>query len=313
MDTKTQTPLQSLPGLGLGCLCLFVGFFSSSAWWRLSAGPASRGALLPEPGHAGGDAPGSSRQALQQYVATPEDLELLGATSRMTVTVPPWLFARPQALAVADGEPQPPSPEDAALMTAQDYEDNYAHAHFFAGRRNGLILESGALDGVQFSVSNFFVRARGWRAVHVEGSPHSFQALARNRPEALNINAAICSRLTPLHYASRSEGANGGAAGGFWDFMSQNMCAALGRPPPPLCVSSAAAPHAHRASRPCHALPSPPPPPGPGPGKMPTGLALTLHPFLWCPAAPSLPCWRSLASRTLICGSWIWRGQSWRR
>ena len=133
------------------------------------------------------------------------------------------MFARAEALEEPHDAPAPPSAADAALMTAQDYEDVYAHQHFFAGRRGGLILESGALDGVQFSVSNFFVKARGWRAVHVEGSPTSFDALARNRPESLNIHAAVCARLEPLHYASHTTGASGGATGGFWEFMSGNL------------------------------------------------------------------------------------------
>ena len=205
-----------LPGALLAVCCFLAGGLASSAW-RATTGPAAATAL------GGPLLQSTSREALLQYATTAEDFAVLGAAARVSASVPPWLFARPEALAVAHNPPTPPSPEDKALMTAQDWEDDYAHKNFFAGRRNGLILESGALDGVQFSVSNFFVRARGWRAVHVEGSPHSFEALARNRPESLNINAAICSRLAPLHYVSRAEGANGGAAGGFWEFLSGNM------------------------------------------------------------------------------------------
>ncbi len=57
----------------------------------------------------------------------------------------------------------------------------------------------------------------GWRAVHVEGAPDSFARLAANRPESLNIHTALCSRAEPLHYV------NGGAVGGFWEFMSDNI------------------------------------------------------------------------------------------
>jgi hypothetical protein len=157
-----------------------------------------------------------------QYLLTDDDLSAAGLAG-MLVLVPPWIFSRPEAYNAVDGPPKPPTPEEVALMTAQDFENGFAHKNFFAGKRGGLILESGALDGVQFSVSNFFVKARGWKAIHIEGSPLSFSALAKNRPESLNINAAICSRLSPLHYATGSVGANGGAAGGFWEFMSINM------------------------------------------------------------------------------------------
>ena len=206
------------PTLLLAVACFLVGALASPAW-RAIAGPAGPAATLS----ASLQQPAKPREALQQYVATAQDFAQLGAAARVVASVPPWLFARAEALAVPHDPPTPPSPQDRALMTAQDWEDDYAHKNFFAGRRNGLILESGALDGVQFSVSNFFVKARGWRAVHVEGSPRSYEALARNRPESLNINAAICSQLTPLHYASRTDGANGGAAGGFWEFLSANM------------------------------------------------------------------------------------------
>jgi len=157
-----------------------------------------------------------------QYLLTESDLAAAGLAG-MQVSVPPWVFSRPETYTVADGPAVPPSPEDAIFMTAQDYENSYAHKNFFAGKRGGLILESGALDGLQFSVSNFFVKAREWRAIHIEGSPLSFLALVNNRPESLNINAAICSRLAPLHYATNKVGPNGGATGGFWEFMSNNM------------------------------------------------------------------------------------------
>ena len=214
LDTGSWTSYSSLKWFLTGCLLFSLGYIAASV---------SQAKRLDHSAIAiNWDSCNARELALQKYVSTPEEFELLGATSRMQVTVPPWIFAQPQALWVEDSEPLPPSPEDKELMTAQEWEDASAHECFFAGRRNGMILESGALDGVLFSVSNFFVRARGWRAVHVEGSPRSFEALARNRPESLNINAAICTRLTPLHYA-QTKGENGSPVGGFWEFMNANL------------------------------------------------------------------------------------------
>ena len=84
---------------------------------------------------------------------------------------------------------------------SQDGEDEYAYTRFFANKRGGLILESGALDGDHFSVSWFFARNLGWRAVHIEGSPVAYAQLVINRPEALNIHSALCNSSRTLHYA----------------------------------------------------------------------------------------------------------------
>jgi hypothetical protein len=104
----------------------------------------------------------------------------------------------------------------AGLVTSQEGEDAYAYFNFFHGQRNGLILESGALDGLTFSVSRFFVFARGWRAVHVEGSPVSYAKLVTNRPESLNLHTALCNVSRTLHYAVNPLVP---ATSGFWEFI----------------------------------------------------------------------------------------------
>ena len=104
----------------------------------------------------------------------------------------------------------------AGLVTSQEGEDEYAYLNFFHDQRNGLILESGALDGLTFSVSRFFVFARGWRAVHVEGSPISYAKLVANRPESLNLHTALCNVSQTLHYAVNPLVP---ATSGFWEFI----------------------------------------------------------------------------------------------
>ena len=89
-----------------------------------------------------------------QYLLTEKDLAAAGLAG-MHVSVPPWVFSRPETYTISDGPAVPPSPEDTIFMTAQDYENSFAHENFFAGKRGGLVLESGALDGLQFSVSFF--------------------------------------------------------------------------------------------------------------------------------------------------------------
>jgi len=147
----------------------------------------------------------------------------------VSARVPPWVFATRAARAEQDAlDPRaasraPPPPALAALMKAQYGEDAHLHARFFAGKRGGLILESGALDGAQYSTTAFWVYGMGWRAVHVEASPVSFAALAANRPESLNIHSALCARAGALHYAADGAVAGGKhAVDGLWELMSEN-------------------------------------------------------------------------------------------
>ena len=68
--------------------------------------------------------------------------------------VPPWVCAQR-----VSAQPPPALRDVAELAThahAQDGEDVYAAAHFFYGRTGGMILVTGALDGIRFSTSYLF-------------------------------------------------------------------------------------------------------------------------------------------------------------
>lgn len=194
---------------------------------------AQRGhALFPAGAPSLRDAPAPAFPLRFQYLATPERYAAAGggavssgaAPAATEFSLPPWVFAAPGALPAP--APLPPAPlGDAAraFCTAQDYEDVHAHMNYFAGVRGKLILESGALDGVRYSVSNFFVKALGWRAIHVEASPSSFAKLRVNRPEALNIHTAVCAQDAPLHFVSDAEAGSHAPVSGFWEFMSDNL------------------------------------------------------------------------------------------
>ena len=79
--------------------------------------------------------------------------------------------------------------------------DTMLATKYFSGLRGGIVLESGAVDGVELSITHYLTRALDWRAIHVEASPFSFAALVKNRPDALNINAALCAGARAVHYA----------------------------------------------------------------------------------------------------------------
>lgn len=56
---------------------------------------------------------------------------------------------------------------------AQDQEDVWLYENWFYGMREGVIMESGALDGILFSTSSFFEEFAGWTAIHVGTYTHS--------------------------------------------------------------------------------------------------------------------------------------------
>ena len=131
--------------------------------------------------------------------------------------VPPWVCAH------RVGARQPPASLDVAELAthahAQDSEDVYAATHFFYGRTGGMILETGALDGIRFSTSYLFETGFGWHAVHVEAAPGSYVSLLKNRPDSLNIHAALCAIPRMVHYVRVRSGRNA-ATSGIYEFMS---------------------------------------------------------------------------------------------
>ena len=142
-----------------------------------------------------------------------------GVDVPVEAAVPSWVFARERrdlslpCLSLADIQAK-------GLFTSQDGEDAYAMQHFFAGRCGGLVLESGALNGVSFSVSNALVRGRGWRAVHVEAGS-AYTALVRNRPESLNIHAALCNHSQTLHWVEHPDPSS--SVNGFYELMNEEV------------------------------------------------------------------------------------------
>jgi FkbM family methyltransferase len=88
------------------------------------------------------------------------------------------------------------------VSKAQDQEDVWLYENWFFGVRNGIILESGALDGDMYSNSNMFEKFANWTAIHVEADPENFSRLKQNRKNAINVHGALCSEPRLLHYTS---------------------------------------------------------------------------------------------------------------
>ena len=152
------------------------------------------------------------------------------ADAPLEATVPSWVFSSapwpgagapwPPTRAAEPPLPSVPQLREVQAFLSQDAEDAYAMEFYFAGKRGGVILESGALDGRMYSVSAGLAAYWGWRAVHVEASVNNYAGLVRNRPEALNIHAALCNSSGPLHWVSYDEVTS---INGFWEMLSKEV------------------------------------------------------------------------------------------
>lgn len=108
------------------------------------------------------------------------------------------------------------------VSRAQDQEDVWLYENWFYGVKDGIIMESGALDGLLFSNSFMFEVFANWTALHVgkffdsstaalelimfnwilEADPVNYDNLKGNRINAINVNGALCSEPRLLHYSS---------------------------------------------------------------------------------------------------------------
>lgn len=53
------------------------------------------------------------------------------------------------------------------IARAQDQEDVWIYENWFYGMKNGVIMESGALNGILFSTSFMFEHFANWSTIHV--------------------------------------------------------------------------------------------------------------------------------------------------
>jgi FkbM family methyltransferase len=71
--------------------------------------------------------------------------------------------------------------------------DKVLHETFFKEKRNGFFVECGAYDGLGESTCKFFEESMGWKGLNIEPVPYTFERLVKNRPDSINVNAALSS------------------------------------------------------------------------------------------------------------------------
>lgn len=70
-------------------------------------------------------------------------------------------------------------------------QDSFLKMNVFKDFKNGFFVDVGAHDGVTINNTLFFEKNDGWRGINIEPLAHIFEKLKLNRPECININAAV--------------------------------------------------------------------------------------------------------------------------
>ena len=90
---------------------------------------------------------------------------------------------------------------------------------WFGGTCGGTYLEMGALDGITYSNSHVFHKARQWKGVLIEASPPNYEKLVKNRPDEIaTIHAAVCNKARDVHWVRGKM-----ATGGILEFASEHF------------------------------------------------------------------------------------------
>ena len=72
--------------------------------------------------------------------------------------------------------------------------------HFFWNMQDGVVIEMGALDGIDQSVSLILEEKFGWQRILIDGSPIYRQAL-QQRTTSFSANVAVCDHPQTVHYS----------------------------------------------------------------------------------------------------------------
>jgi FkbM family methyltransferase len=86
---------------------------------------------------------------------------------------------------------------DSWSFSSQLFEDKLLLKEFFWNKEkgaveNGIFVEVGALDGIEYSNTLVFERYLNWTGVLIEGCPSSAAKLVKNRLKTINFAKAIC-------------------------------------------------------------------------------------------------------------------------
>ena len=81
--------------------------------------------------------------------------------------------------------------------------DKFIYERYFLDQQTrGVAIECGAFDGLAESSCKFFEESLGWTCMNVEPYPPAFEKLVLNRPQSININAALSSSKSFVEFTA---------------------------------------------------------------------------------------------------------------
>ena len=116
-----------------------------------------------------------------------------------------------------------PSEEYISKTKAQDKEDLILYENWFFGMKEGVLLESGACQGISLSLGYVFETFARWTTINVEPDPTVFRLLKRNRLNSINVFTALCSSEDKVFHYTDAMGLGGGEVRGFIEFMDPSF------------------------------------------------------------------------------------------
>ena len=96
-----------------------------------------------------------------------------------------------------------------AVSLSQNGEDMKLNEQFFRGKRGGVFVEMGALDGLRYSNTYAFEQALGWSGVLIEANPASCKRLFQNRPAPTTrkLCTAVSNDSRPIRFSIGTDAA----------------------------------------------------------------------------------------------------------
>ncbi len=86
------------------------------------------------------------------------------------------------------------------MYYSQSKEDIFLNENIFRNKQNGVYIELGALDGVEYSNTKFFEDSLNWKGILIEPHPEKFKLLQINRPNNFLFNNLVSCHKEPLEF-----------------------------------------------------------------------------------------------------------------
>lgn len=86
------------------------------------------------------------------------------------------------------------------MFYGQQLQDKFIFERYFPQKKNGLMIEAGAFDGILETCSKFFEDSMGWDCINIEAYPWAYEKLIINRPNCTNLGIGLSNKTHELEF-----------------------------------------------------------------------------------------------------------------